>query len=60
MGIIFALFCATVLVYPITIVFRILLDWKARTTEEKRRWIVIAVLGYISAAVAIYALELGA
>jgi hypothetical protein len=58
MGIVFALFCAAVVVYPITIAFRLTPKWKAMPEKDKASWCRMAVLWYRVAAVIFYSLEL--
>jgi Mg2+ and Co2+ transporter CorA len=60
MGIIVALFCATVVVYPITLIVRWGMNWKSQPQENRKQWRVYAVLAYLAVAAHCYALELGA
>jgi hypothetical protein len=60
MGMIFALFCATVVVYPITLVVRRGMNWNSQSQEKRKQWRIYAVLAYLAVAAICYALELGA
>jgi hypothetical protein len=58
MGFVLAAFGAIVVVYPITVIFRVATNWKSRPVAEKKFWNLVAALGYLTALVLLYALEL--